>query len=58
MGDIDADSEQSGPGARTRVRFRCPVRCMEMIGLLLELGSASDVRMWAKFSFRDMVRYG
>ena len=43
MGDVVGDYEVSDPGPWTRVRVRCSVKSMGWIGLLLELGSGSDI---------------
>lgn len=56
MGNISADCEGSGPGAKVRVRIRHWVWRMERIWLQLELGSISDVREKARLIIRFMVR--
>lgn len=43
MGNGEADGEKSGPGTRDSVRFRCSVRFMGRIWLLLDLGSGCDM---------------
>lgn len=46
----------SGPGFRARVRVRYSARCMERIGLQLDLGSGTDVRVSLRLWFRLEVK--
>lgn len=66
MSDIGGDSEGSRPMVRARVRLRCSVRMRVgcsvrstlSIGLHFQLGSACDVRVRARLTFRNMVMCG
>lgn len=51
MVDVEDDGEGAGPEARARDRVRFSVRCTGSIGILLEFGPGSDVRMMARFRF-------
>ena len=46
--DSNGEGEESGSSVRSRFRFMCSIRSMGEIGLQLEFGSASDVRVSAR----------
>ena len=50
--DSNGEGEESGSRFRSRVRFMCSIRSMGEIGLQLEFGSASDVRVSVRSSQR------
>ena len=56
--DSNGEGEESGSRFRSRVRFMCSIRSMGEIGLQLEFGSASDLRVSARKSLRFKVKKG
>ena len=50
--DSNGEVEESGSSVRSGVRVMCSIRCMGEIGLQLEFGSASDVRVNARINLR------
>lgn len=58
MGDIDVNSEVSGPAERPSVRVRCSERYKDRIALWVELGLSSHVRGRVSLSSRVTVSHG
>ena len=54
--DNNGEGEESGSRVRSRVRVICSIRNTGEIGLQLEFGSASDVRMSARISLKFKVK--
>ena len=53
--DSNGEGEESGSSVRSRVRVMCSISSTGEIGLQLEFGSASDVRVSARISLRFKV---
>ena len=53
--DSNGKGEESGSRVRSRDRFMCSIRSTGVIGLQLEFGSASDLRVSARISLRFKV---
>ena len=53
--DSNSEVEESGSRVRSGVRVMCSIRCMGWIGLQLEFGSASYVRVSARINLRFKV---
>ena len=54
--DSNGEGEESDSRVRSRDRVMCSIRCTGDIGLQLEFGSASDVRVSARISLRFKVK--
>lgn len=58
IGTVDSDGEESVPGARARVRVRCPIRCTGRLGFQLEFVAGCNVRVNMKLTVSITMRYG
>ena len=54
--DSNGEGEESGSRVRSRVRVICSIRSTGEIGLKLEFGCASDVRVSARISLKFNVK--